>query len=61
MSIISCILFTTKYYGENYVSKEIFGSILSILYSWFTCLSILGIGKKFFDREYMFTKFMKKK
>ena len=59
MSIILGILFTYKYCGENYASKEIFGSILSISYAWFTCLSLLGIGKKYFDKEYKFTKFMK--
>lgn len=59
MSIIFGILFTCKYYGENYASKEIFGSPLSISYAWFICLSILGIGKKFFDKEYKFTKFMR--
>ena len=59
MAIIFGILFTYKYKGENYASKEIFGSFLSISYAWFACLSILGIGKKFFDKEYKFTKFMK--
>ena len=61
MSITLGILFSYKYYGENYASKEIFGSSLSVSYSWFTCLSILGIGKLFFDKEYKFTKYMKEK
>ena len=60
LSIIFGVSFICKYFGENYASKEIFGSKLSISYCWFTCLSILGIGKKFFDKEYKFTKFMKK-
>ena len=47
MSIILGILFTYQYSGENYATKEIFGSSLSVSYSWF-CLSILGIGKLFF-------------
>ena len=55
------ILFIYKYNGENYASKEIFGSILSIGYAWFSCLTIIGIGKKFFDKEYKFTIFMRKK
>ena len=60
ISIICGILFISKFYGEDYSSKEVFGSFLSISYSWSTCLTILGIGKKYFDKEYIFTKFMKK-
>ena len=60
IAIILGILYINKYYGENYALKENFGSILSIGYSWFSCLTILGIGKKFFDKEYDFSKFMKK-
>ena len=59
MSITLGIIFTYKYNGENYASKEIFGSSLSV--SWFTCLSILGIGKLFFDKEYRFTIYLKEK
>ena len=60
MSLIFGVLYIYKYLGTNYASKEIFGSILSITYAWFTCLSVLGIGKKFFNKEYKFTKFMRK-
>ena len=60
MCIIFGVLYIYKYFGENFASKEIFGSILSISYCWFTCLTLLGIGKKFFDKEYKFTRFMKK-
>lgn len=61
MSIILGTLFTYKYYGENYALKEVFSSSLSVSYSWFASLSILAIGKLFFDKEYKFTKFMKEK
>ena len=61
LSFIFGFLYISKFYGEDYTSKEIFGNILSILYSWFTSLSIFGIAKKFFDREFIFTKFMKDK
>ena len=61
ISITLGILYAYKYYGKNYAKKEIFSSCLSVSYSWFTCLSILGIGKIFFDKEYRFTKYMKEK
>ena len=61
MSIIFGILYIYKYFGENYALKEIFGSVLSISYTWFACLSFLGVGKIFFDKEFTFTKFMKEK
>ena len=56
-----CFLFIFKYNGLNYTSKEIFGSILSIGYAWFSCLALIGIGKKFFDKNYNFTEFMRRK
>ena len=59
LSIIFGILFCYKYKGLNYALKENFCSFLSVAYSWFTCLSILGIGKIFFNKEYSFTKFMR--
>ena len=61
ISIIFGILYIYKYFGENYALKEIFSSFLSVSYSWFACLSIIGIGKLFFDKEYKFTKIMKEK
>ena len=61
ISTIFGILFIYKYNGENYASIEIYSSVLNISYSWFACLSIMGIGKKFFDKEYKFTKFMRQK
>ena len=61
ISIIFGDLYLYKYYGENYSSIEIFGSVLSIGYGWFCCLTILGIGKKYFNEEYKFTEYMRKK
>ena len=61
ISFIFGVLYINKYNGLNYALKEIFGSVLSIGYAWFSCLTILGIGKKFFDSEYKFTLFMRKK
>ena len=61
ISFIFGVLYINKYNGLNYALKEIFGSVLSIGYAWFSCLAIIGIGKKFFDSEYKFTLFMRKK
>ena len=61
ITFIFGFLFIHKYNGDNYASKEIFGSILSIGYAWVSCLTILGIGKKFFNKEYQFTVIMRKK
>ena len=60
ISIIFCVLYIFLNYGKNFADKEVFSSKLSIGYAWFSCLTILGIGKKFFDKEYKFTIFMKK-
>ena len=61
ISSILGFLFIYKYIGLNYTSKEIFGSVLSIEYAWFSCLAIIGIGKKYFDHNYNFTEFMRRK
>ena len=52
LAFIFGFLYISKFYGQDYTSKEIFGNILSIFYSWFTSLSIFGIAKKFFDKEF---------
>ena len=61
ISLIFGVLYINKYNGMNYALKEIFGSTLSIGYAWFSCLAIIGIGKKHFNSEYKFTIFMRKK
>lgn len=60
-SIISGSCYIYKHIGENYALYETFNTPLSVGYCWFCCLTILGIGKKYFDKEYQFTKFMSKK
>ena len=61
LSFVFGVAYTCRYYGENYSLHEIFGSLLSIGYAWFSCLAIIGIGKKYFDKKYTFTEFMSKK
>lgn len=50
-----------KNFGKDFTSHEVFKSFLSVSFSWFSCLALLGISKKYFNKEYTFTIFMRKK
>ena len=62
--VISCFLcgiFCYLYREKNFALPETFNSPLSVSYSWFACLTIIAIGKKFFNKNNKFTDFMRKK
>lgn len=61
IDVILGFFFTYKYFGEDFTANQVFTGPLSICYSWVSCLTIFGIGKKYFNKEYAFTRFMRKK
>lgn len=58
IAVILCIVYTIVYWGENYASMQNLKSFLANAYAWFGTLAVLGCGKRYFDRETAFTRYM---
>lgn len=52
------VVYTTACWGQNFTTMENLKSLLTNLYGWFGTLAVLGCGKRYFDRETGFTRFM---
>lgn len=55
---ILAVSYTTFYWGENYASMDNLRSFLTNAYAWFGTLAVLGAGKRWFDKETKFTRYM---
>lgn len=60
-AVVLAILYILLHYGDNYAVMPTVNSIPAVAYAWVTCLAILGIMKKFGNKETSFTKFMSKR
>lgn len=59
IALVLCILYTAVYWGENYASQQNLKSLLTNAYAWFGTLAVFGCGKRYFDRETAFTRYMR--
>lgn len=59
MAVLLCAVYTTVYWGENYSSMQNLKRFLTNAYAWFGTLAAFGCGKRFFDRETAFTRYMR--
>ena len=55
------VVYTVIYFGKDYSVSPVVNNPLAISSAWFSCLALLGIFKKYFDKENSFTRFMKKR
>ena len=55
---VLCAVYTATYWGENFTTLANLKSLLTNLYAWFGTLAVLGLGKRYLDRETRFTHFM---
>lgn len=53
------IIYTVLYWGENYTLMENLKSIPTNLYAWFGTLAVLAMGKRYFNKETAFTRYMR--
>ncbi len=58
IAVVLCVIYTVCYWGENFTMLQNLQSIQTNLYAWFGTLALLGCGKKFFDKETAFTRYM---
>ena len=60
-SVVLAIVYILLHYGDNFAVMPTVNSIPAVAYAWVTCLMILGVMKKFGNKENSFTKFMSKR
>lgn len=58
-AVFGCI-YAVRYGGGNYTSPDCLQSLLTNLYLWAVVLMVLGFGRKYFNRETGFTRYMTK-
>lgn len=52
-------VYTVLNYGKNFAQLSNLNSILTIIYTYFGTLAVISLAKRFFDRDYRFTRFMR--
>lgn len=60
IAVVLCVGYTLFYWGRNFTLMENLKSPLTNAYAWFGCLAVLAAGKRFFDRQTHFTRYMTK-
>lgn len=60
ISIFMGIVYTVSYFGENYVDAGVLQSLFTNVYAWFMVLAVLGCGRKWFNRQNKFSRYMAK-
>lgn len=60
LSIIGAVLYLLRYGGSNFTASDCLQSITTNLYLWVVILAIIGCGRKYFNWETGFTRYMAK-
>lgn len=60
LSIIGAVFYLVRYGGSNFTDSDCLQSGLTNLYLWIVILAIIGCGKKYFNQETAFTRYMTK-
>lgn len=60
-SLLFGILYTVTSFGQNYALAPAVNSPLAMAFSWFACLSILGLGKQYLDTTTPALDYLKRK
>ena len=60
ISLSMGIIYIVSYWGKNYADAGVLQSLFTNVYAWFMVLTILGCGKKWFDKHNKFSAYMTK-
>ena len=52
------VIYTVRFWGENYASMVNLKAFLTNAYAWSATLAVLGAGKRWMDKETCFTRYM---
>lgn len=58
IAAVLAVVYTVTAWGENYTDLAHLRAPLTNLYAWFALLAVLGAGKRFWERETAFTRYM---
>lgn len=58
-AVVLGIAFTVCFWGENYASLVCLKTPLANAYAWFGSLALIGVGRKWWNRENGFTRYMR--
>ena len=59
-SVIAAVFYLTRYGGSNFTAPDCLQSVITNLYLWVVILAIIGCGRKYFNWETGFTRYMTK-
>ena len=57
-SVLLAVLYTVRFWGENYAAMNNLKAFLTNAYAWNAMLAVLGAGKRWMDKETGFTRYM---
>ncbi len=57
-SALLAVIYTVRFWGENYASMDNLKKFLTNVYAWYAMLAVLGSGKRWMDKETAFTRYM---
>lgn len=57
-AVIGAVLYVLRYGGSDYTSPACLQSVMTNLYLWVVVLAVIGCGRKYFNRETAFTRYM---
>ena len=57
-SALLAVIYTVRFWGENYASMDNLKEFLTNAYAWYAMLAVLGAGKRWMDKETRFTRYM---
>lgn len=61
IGIVSGIAFTVYFWGQNYSLMANLQHPVTNIFAWFMTLALLGLSKTWLDKEYAFTRYMRKR
>lgn len=60
LAVIGAFLYAHRYGGSNFTTPACLQSFMTNLYLWIVILAVLGCGRKYFNRETAFTRYLAK-
>lgn len=59
VAVVLGVAYTVYFWGENFTTMENLQNPLTNAYAWFASLALLGCGRKWWNRETGFTRYMR--
>lgn len=58
LALVGAVLYGIYYGGSDYTSSDCLQSLVTNLYLWIVVLAVIGCGRKYFNKETAFTRYM---